>query len=40
MSIQLCLDYILKTVRFCLFSLLETKDMSGLDDIITLHLKD
>lgn len=35
-----CLDYIFKTVRFCLFSLLETKDMSGRDEIITPHLKD
>jgi len=35
-----CLDFIFKTVRFCLFSLLETKDMSGRDEIITPHLKD
>lgn len=37
MSIQLRLDYVLKTVRFCLFSLLETKDMSDLDEINALH---
>lgn len=29
-----------QTVRFCLFSLLETGDMSGRDEIITVHLKD